>query len=78
MNTLSDHLKEQGSQSWMPAGVVCIGSLSDDLHLPATVLIVLGFVLVVPQMIAFADWCTAHMQQKKYATAGADPTPLLS
>jgi hypothetical protein len=76
-NSVSDQLKAQGPPSWMPAGLVCLSSLLDDMHLYTTLLIVLGWVLVVPKLTALADWCTARMQSKKVAPE-PDPTPLLA
>ena len=78
-NSVSDQLRGQPAPSWMPDGLVCFAALLDDLHVPSTVLIVLGFVFVVPHLTAFTDWCAALLQQKKAGSAaGADPTPLLS
>ena len=75
-NFVGDQLKAQGPPSWMPAGLVCLSSLLDDMHIFTTLLIVLGWVFVVPKLTALADWCTARMQPKMIV-AGTDPTPLL-
>ena len=75
-NFIGDQLKAQGPPSWMPAGLVCLSSLLDDMHIFTTLLIVLGWVFVVPKLTALADWCTARMQPKMIV-AGTDPTPLL-
>ena len=76
-NSLSEYLKEQPIPKWMPSGLVCLGSLLDDLHLPNTLLIVLGWVLLVPRLTQLTDGCTADLQRKTARVAGADPTPLL-
>ena len=43
----------------LPAGIFCGAGLIDDLHLLPTILTILGFVLVVPRVIAVVDRVSA-------------------
>ena len=58
-NNLSENAHAHSAPSWLPASLVCVGLLLDDLHLPPLVLTILGFVFIVPRIVDLVDRCTA-------------------
>ncbi|KAL1504234.1 hypothetical protein AB1Y20_010643 [Prymnesium parvum] len=74
---------ERGISESFPASILCTVAFIDSLHLIPTLLTILGFVTVVPHVVAAVDRATMlfiqmHRSWDRRMGSAVDPAPLLS